>query len=138
MRKACRHFPRVVTRTESQIHFRFHTDLSILSVSGQDNKKLLQSLITNDLSKFNKNEKLAAIAGLMLDNSGRILSPVSVLRPALLIKGEVRLDNEMKLLQVPKDLASLVSNHLNEKKGDRNVEVNDLTEEFDQFCMFVN
>jgi len=61
---------------------------SIISVSGQDSTSFLQSMITNDMKLFDKDEERAAIYGLFLNPKGRILYDAIIIKSQLYIYKE--------------------------------------------------
>jgi len=56
---------------------------TIVSVSGEDSTNFLQSMITNDMKLFEKEQERAAIYGLFLNPKGRVLYDAIIIKSQL-------------------------------------------------------
>ena len=136
MKSIRRFFPRSFNKYPKNFH-RLHPDLGLVSVKGTDSTSMLQSIVTSDLSQFAKDEDRVAISTLILNNEGKIVTPLNIVRPVKYIGKTASVDDSIKLIQVPYSLMPQLTSILKQASFGLKVEIDDISEEYDQLSMFV-
>lgn len=115
-----------------------HTDLVLLRLSGRDCTRLLQSLTTSDVQSFLGDRQQFAQSSLFLNATGRIVSPVMLLKPSHLgDKGIEPIPDEV-LLQVHRRLWPQLQEHIQNYSFEQDFKTEEVTTEYDQFTVFVS
>lgn len=135
MKIVSRGFPRATIQPEL-FRFKLHEDLRLLSFTGKDARAVLRAATANDLDELHFSKEKFAQSSLALDAAGRVLCPLTLVKPAEFSGAKLRAVPGHFLAQVPAAQLAAFQAHLARFSADAHVNCDDLTADFDQFAMF--
>ena len=112
------------------------SDRRLLNVSGGDMWSVINGISTSNINTFASDEKRVIQHTLFLNNKGRIISDVFIVKPMVYEDGKIVQDKKNMWIESYVDHTDDISSHIHKYSFRKDVIINDVSDRIDTLCVY--